>query len=64
MRGIFITSQSPKGQRITGHYLSKHGGQWRVHVFTNCTRAFVIRQASEVIHCPPIFNLQPQPPKE
>ena len=56
MRGIYITSQSPKGRKITGHYLSKHRGQWRVHVFTNCSRSWVIRQASAVIHNPTIHH--------
>ena len=54
MRGIYITSQSPKGSRITGHYLFKIRNRWIVHRFTNCSRARVVRLASEVIHNPAI----------
>jgi len=55
MRGIYIIEQS--GDRATGHYLSKKGGRWRVHLFKNCSLEKIIENASHVIHEPTIYTL-------
>ena len=63
MRGIYITHQ--QGNIVTGHYLWKKKGQWKVSFYTGCTLKFVIEAASRVIHDPQIFktvsNPEPQP---
>tara|TARA_B100000131_G_scaffold309819_1_gene340771 strand:+ start:572 stop:757 length:186 start_codon:yes stop_codon:yes gene_type:complete len=55
MRGIYIIEKS--GDKVTGHYLSKRNGRWRVHRFKNCSLEAVIEEAELVIHEPTVYTL-------
>jgi hypothetical protein len=55
MRGIYIIEKS--GNNVTGHYLSKRHGRWRVHRFKNCSLEWVIEEAKLVIHEPTVYML-------
>ena len=57
LRGIYIIDTNPVTGKVTGHYISFRGSRRIVHKFTHCRLDWVVEQASEVIHNPPIYML-------